>query len=713
MYSNYDLDRLREFLPQYVEGITQRSTKGGRDMYNCPLCGSGTGSHGTGAFRLYRNTNTWFCFACQSNSGPNHGGDIFELIRQYEGIDGFNEQVQSAAAHAGITVKHERTDAATDFRTPAEAARTPQNAAESPQRGNDRVNTQTAAERPQNGHSGQNTGEYGPQEEPPADYTQYFLNCEKNLETAADYLAGRGLSLDTARRYRLGYDPQADPAGNPGGGGYSRHPETRLIIPVSKRCYVARSTNPATEPQYKKMFPKNCKVDIFNARCLYAQDVQEVFITEGAIDALSIIETGRNAVALNSTSNTGILIDLLQQRPTKATLIICLDNDEKGQKAADSLRAGLNKLNISFIGADICGEHKDPNEHLTADRQQFETAIAAAEQKAKTKPDNTADYIKTFMQGEIDRFKVQKNTGFSELDRKSGGLYSGLYVVAATSSLGKTTLCHQIAEQLAEGGHDVIFFSLEQSRLEMVSKSLARRIAKKDPFSPISSLSIRKGGNREAAQAAAGEYIAAVGDRLSVIEGDFSCNISFIGDYIRQYIRRNNTRPVVFIDYLQIVQPAPETDKRQGIRETIDDVVVTAKRLCRELDITIFLISSVNRQNYLIPFDMDALKESGGIEYTADVIYGLQLQCLHEELFEKEKAITKKRERIKECKSANPRKVELICIKNRYGISNYSVDFDYYPAVDLFKESGAADDFRPVTKNDAVPFDTRRKEKRL
>ena len=41
---------------------------------------------------------------------------------------------------------------------------------------------------------------------------------------------------------------------------------------------------------------------------------------------------------------------------------------------------------------------------------------------------------------------------------------------------------------------------------------------------------------------AAQEYKEAVADRISIVEGNFSCNISFIGDYIRQYIRRTGTR---------------------------------------------------------------------------------------------------------------------------------------------------------------------------
>ena len=103
---------------------------------------------------------------------------------------------------------------------------------------------------------------------------------------------------------------------------------------------------------------------------------------------------------------------------------------------------------------------------------------------------------------------------------------------------------------------------------------------------------------------------------------------------------------------------------------------------------TIFVISSLNRTNYLAPIDFESFKESGGIEYTADVVWGLQLQCMNGGVFENsEKKTIEKRKIVKEAKAANPRKIELVCLKNRYGISSYSCYFDYYPKFDLFVET--------------------------
>ena len=68
--------------------------------------------------------------------------------------------------------------------------------------------------------------------------------------------------------------------------------------------------------------------DLFNRQALYAPGDEPVFVTEGAFDALSIIEAGGNAIALNSVANDRLLLTAL--RPTNHPLLLCLDNDSAG-----------------------------------------------------------------------------------------------------------------------------------------------------------------------------------------------------------------------------------------------------------------------------------------------------------------------------------------------------------------------------------------------
>ena len=150
---------------------------------------------------------------------------------------------------------------------------------------------------------------------------------------------------------------------------------------------------------------------------------------------------------------------------------------------------------------------------------------------------------------------------------------------------------------------------------------------------------------------------------------------------VNRFITENDVRPVVFVDYLQIIQQA---DTRQSLREQIDSTVTELKRISREYNVPVFVISSVNRSNYLTPIDFESFKESGGIEYTADVVWGLQYQCINEDLFNAQNKIKEKRDRMREAKAETPRQIELVCLKNRYG-KDYKCSFDYFTRVDLFK----------------------------
>ena len=650
--------------------VLNQLTKSKGKQYICPICNSGTnrGLNSDGALTYYDDTNRFLCFACNEREGfGKPGQDVLGALRLL-----WNCTENEVFERAGIEINTET------FINPKNKPV-------------DKRNDSKAINYPLNENNAQRAAQSLTDDT--LNLTSYYRECKERLTDtrAASYLQARGISLETAAAYWIGFDPQSDPA-------QSNHPTPRVILPSSKSHYVGRSIDPNTPSNFVKMNNKGGKPGIFNAKALYDSENETVFVVEGTFDALSIIEVGAAAIALNSTSNAGKLIEMLTNKRTAATLILCFDNDKGGEKCSKVISEGLQRLNISFVKANISGSHKDPNEALTADREQFAKAVGEAQRKTAARPDTVAEYIDTLMSGDIEAFKESRDrqTGFAILDETAKGLYAGLYVVGAISSLGKTTFCTQkttfctqLADQLAAAGEEVLFFSLEQSRLEIVSKSIARRTAQADITTAVDSLSIRRGYLPRHVLTAAKEYKEAVSDRLSIIEGNFNCNISFIGDYVRRYIQKTGKKPVVFVDYLQILQPEKdEKGRTPSTKETVDTTVTELKRLSRENGLTIFVISSLNRTNYLAPIDFESFKESGGIEYTADVVWGLQLQCMNGGVFENsEKKTIEKRKIVKEAKAANPRKIELVCLKNRYGISSYSCYFDYYPKFDLFVET--------------------------
>lgn len=69
---------LKPFLVDYLQKIGLKRTSA--SLYNCPLCGSGTGRNHSGAFNVYQSGTRWHCHSCGK------GGDLIDLIAALENI---------------------------------------------------------------------------------------------------------------------------------------------------------------------------------------------------------------------------------------------------------------------------------------------------------------------------------------------------------------------------------------------------------------------------------------------------------------------------------------------------------------------------------------------------------------------------------------------------------------------------------------------------
>jgi replicative DNA helicase len=310
---------------------------------------------------------------------------------------------------------------------------------------------------------------------------------------------------------------------------------------------------------------------------------------------------------------------------------------------------------------------------------------------SEKKPYDTEYYYEDKFDEKIEFFRrfERRKTGFDDLDRELT-FSPGLIVLGAISSLGKTTFALQIACQMAKLGEDILFFSLEQSRFELMTKNLSRLIAqqsqneKGEPQRKVPATRIRAGNwSDDVARYiydAKAEY-KGFGYNLSVIDADDIIDLKKIEAIVEDHIKQNETAPIVIIDYLQIIK-APSgyygTDKQR-----IDVIVETLKQMQKKHNLTLLLISSINRAAYLAPLDFESFKESGIIEFSSDVVLGLQLEVIHT-LGESDDSKTEKRDAIINAKSQIPRQVELICLKNRNGASGWTIYFDYFPNADIY-----------------------------
>ena len=167
-----------------------------------------------------------------------------------------------------------------------------------------------------------------------------------------------------------------------------------------------------------------------------------------------------------------------------------------------------------------------------------------------------------------------------------------------------------------------------------------------------------------------------------IIECDFETSMNKVTNTVEAYIKQYGVKPVVFVDYLQLIQS--NNPKLTNTKDIVDANVRALKLLQMRNNLVMFVVSSLNRQNYMQVIDFESFKESGGIEYTADCVMGLQLSVMNSGIFETDTKTGEKRKVVKAAKKHKPRYLELCILKNRYGICNESFYFQYYPQWDLF-----------------------------
>lgn len=513
--------------------------------------------------------------------------------------------------------------------------------------------------------------------EPPKDDGSIERYIETALQNISDpaalaYLHGRGLTDKTIADFKLGYDPQ----------------KKAVVIPYpGKVYYITRSLE---GKEYRK--PPKTADQLFIAGDPAAS---EVFLCEGQIDALSLIQSGVKCAAATGGAGKNVLSDLKQK-----TVYIIPDNDPKGEEHAAGVRETLNDelMERTVTLLRLPDQYKDVNEMLLSDPEGLEQLIAAPQKAA------SEDYRNEHSALQVSRsfFEAEEvNTppikiGFERLQEVlGGGLFPGLYVLGAVSSLGKTTFVLQVAESIAETGRNVLFFSLEMSKYELVAKSYSRlsyelaenkRNAKttRGILNPINVLRYNPEEKQLIKEIVPAAYEKYAGN-FFINEGLGTVGVKEIRDAIRKHIQMTGeTQPVVFIDYLQILRPAEPhmTDK-----QTVDYNVVELKKISREYNIPVFVISSFNRENYSNDVNMAAFKESGSIEYTADVVLALKPRELGKETGKK--ADGKKKtpaDTIEEYKAKDTREAALKILKNRNGSTNKEISFTYYALFNRFAE---------------------------
>ena len=306
------------------------------------------------------------------------------------------------------------------------------------------------------------------------------------------------------------------------------------------------------------------------------------------------------------------------------------------------------------------------------------------------------------LQKRFDFYKKQLPSGFTNLD-KTAPILPGLYVLGALPATGKTTFMLNVAANICKSGTPVLYVSYEQEYEEMLATLIANYWFKEQcegidgetqkRFYKVNANALE---NSPSAQEILMQFETCednkkreeMKDWFKFFFGEWQRNhpnfyflrgvaesATELQKVIEKYVDKYGVKFVV-IDYLQMI-PAEPKDFKKSIREITDSAVKMLNNVAKEKGISIFAVSSLNRENYSKEGNLTAYKESGGIEYTARTGFILQAKLEPDE--------TRNADTLKQAKKKTPRIIELACVKGRYN-SEDSVYFEYYSKYATFFE---------------------------
>lgn len=526
----------------------------------------------------------------------------------------------------------------------------------------------------------------------------------KNRRRVMSYLKGRGIDERLAERYGIGYYYGYRILGN----AYDV-----VVFPVSQNSYMVRNVDRKSETEcryykYGSPFPAWNLEAITEA----LESGRPLFVTEGIIDALSIITAGGVALALNGVGNIDELVSAIREETDNGrknlTVIASCDNDDAGKEANGKLSVALKQAGIACHCLELYGRHKDANEALVRDRERFVTAIrlSQTEQGLNRMVYEQEESDGASVQGFRDRViegteEPFIKTGFPALDEiLHGGLFPGLYILGSLPSIGKTTLWVQLKDNFCSQGRNVLFFSLETSREDLWAKTVSRlmyercvkdglglSLAKDSVGVKDGRLVGRYGEEERRLLWEAYDECRLVSRKCRTYDG-LDIDMEMIETETADFIAKTGIKPIVMVDYIQILGTRKNImDERQRTVE----VVGRLKDLALRWDIPVMAISSINRNNYNNGMSFIAFMGSNGLEYRANCLLGVQYRRIGEKGFDLQKA-----------ESADVRQLELVVLKNKDGVKNAVIPIDYVPKYNCFVEPARTNITVVGTKRDEV-----------
>ena len=299
----------------------------------------------------------------------------------------------------------------------------------------------------------------------------------------------------------------------------------------------------------------------------------------------------------------------------------------------------------------VCGSISDiAGSNISSDEKLSKASEALSVVSERIQPD-TLPTMQEIIKGSLDEFMAAKesgkglrgiSTGYKQIDLALSGLINGeLYIIAAKSGAGKTTLALNMAQNISKT-HKVKFFSLEMPATQLVTRMACRALSL--PLAPVmnGTTTDNQEENLSAGFMSLMELKLQIDDRASVTIEQFASRA--------RIAKAKEGCDLIVVDYLQLLQCHGQQNRTMEITRISNSL----KAIAKELDIPIIALSQLNRDNEKRAdrrHVMSDLKESSTIEHDACAVLFIYIPSMYEK-------------DIEECDVKN---VEIDIAKNRHG----------------------------------------------
>jgi replicative DNA helicase len=211
---------------------------------------------------------------------------------------------------------------------------------------------------------------------------------------------------------------------------------------------------------------------------------------------------------------------------------------------------------------------------------------------------------------------VGTSTGLNDLDRKIGGLRpSDLLILGGRPSMGKTSLCTNIAANVARAGKRALFFSLEMSSEQLSMRILAAEAG-------VSGHRIENGQTSRQEMERITDAERHIASLPLLIDDTPGLSLAAIRTRSRRVARQGGLS-VIIVDYLQLIGSPGGKHRPENRTQELSEITRGLKALAKELNVPVLALSQLSRQveqrEDKRPMLSD-LRESGSIEQDADLV---------------------------------------------------------------------------------------------